>query len=59
MTITWLLTGNEPEELSKAQTENERESLAVMREIPFGEQAKALEALRKHIRKTVTLGRPG
>lgn len=36
--IGWLLTGNEPEEEVKAQTEVERDVLSAMRELPPEEQ---------------------
>jgi transcriptional regulator with XRE-family HTH domain len=46
VTVEWLLTGNEPEELTKAQTKAEEEVLSLMRVVPAEHQALALAAFR-------------
>ena len=48
--IGWLLTGNEPEEEVKAQTEAERNVLSVMRDLPPDQQdfiVKMVQGLKK------------
>lgn len=48
--IGWLLTGNEPEEEVKAQTESERDALIAMRELPPEQQdfiVKMIQGLKK------------
>lgn len=45
-TTTWLLTGNEPDQLARAQTKVELDLLSLIREIPLDQQALALAALR-------------
>lgn len=42
----YLLTGDVPEELSKAQTEPELKALEIMRSIPPSQQGRVLDALR-------------
>ncbi|ATJ91566.1 MULTISPECIES: helix-turn-helix domain-containing protein [Acetobacter] len=42
----YLLTGDVPEELSKAQTEPELKALEIMRSIPPTQQGQVLDALR-------------
>ncbi|PAK77808.1 helix-turn-helix domain-containing protein [Acetobacter fabarum] len=43
---TWLLTGNDPDELARAQTKTELEALTLLREIPLDQQALVLAAIR-------------
>lgn len=45
-TTTWLLTGNEPDELARAQTKNELELLTLLREVPMDQHAILLAALK-------------
>lgn len=42
---SWLLTGNEPDEVRKAQTVNEAEALRLIRAMKPGDQARALQVL--------------
>ena len=46
VSMTWLLTGNEPEELTRAQTAGELSALDIIRTIPLEHQPIALAALR-------------
>lgn len=41
----WLLTGDDPDELRRAQTENEQEALRLIRKMPFDKQESALAML--------------
>ncbi|ARW11721.1 hypothetical protein BJI49_09690 [Acetobacter pasteurianus] len=43
---TYLLTGNEPDSLVRAQTRPELEALEILRDIPLDQQETALAALR-------------
>lgn len=45
VTVEWLLTGDDPEELRKAQTINEVEALQLMRALPESQQRAALAML--------------
>jgi len=45
-TTTWLLTGNEPDELARAQTKNELEILQMLRTLPLDRQQIVLDMLR-------------
>ena len=45
-TTTWLLTGNEPDELARAQTKTELEALQMLRSLPLDRQQVVLEMLR-------------
>jgi len=45
-TTTWLLTGNEPDELARAQTKTELEALQMLRSLPLERQQVVLEMLR-------------
>lgn len=46
VTATFLLTGNEPDQLVRAQTSPELEALEIIRDIPLEQQPAALAALR-------------
>lgn len=46
VSVTWLLTGDDPSELAKAQTEIELEALKLLREVPMDRQPLILAALR-------------
>lgn len=48
VSVRWLLTGNEPEELVRAQTRSELETLEVLRDIPPAQQPAALSMLRAY-----------
>jgi len=43
--VEWLLTGDDPEELIKAQTVNEKHTLALIRKLPVAQQATAIAML--------------
>lgn len=45
VTTEWLLTGDEPEELVKAQTKSEESALRLIRALPAEHQATALAML--------------
>lgn len=45
-TTTWLLTGNEPDELARAQTKAELEALQMLRSLPLDRQQIFLDMLR-------------
>ena len=44
-TVEWLLTGDDPEELVRAQTVNEKHTLALIRQLPVAQQATAIAML--------------
>ena len=44
ITMSWLLTGDEPDQMIKAHTEAEKKALATIREVPAEKQAAYLEA---------------
>jgi len=43
---TWLLTGHEPDELTRAQTKLELETLTAIRELSFERQEMAINLIR-------------
>ena len=45
-TVEWLLTGNDPDELIRAQTVREKEGLSLIRKLPADKQDSALAMLR-------------
>lgn len=45
VTVEWLLTGDDPDELRKAQTVNEAEALRLIRSLPADKQQSALAML--------------
>ncbi len=46
VSMTWLLTGNDPDQTRRAQTETELEQLALIRSVPIENQEKFLEIVR-------------
>lgn len=48
----WLLTGDDPEEIRRAQTTTEADALLLLRGMPPAEQQRALEVLRALTRST-------
>ena len=44
--VRWLLTGNEPDQVARAQTTSEQEALDIMRDIPTALHPVALAAIR-------------
>lgn len=52
--VEWLLTGNEPTELVKAQTTTEMEALRLLRSMSHKDQAAALTALTNLAARSVT-----
>lgn len=54
ITMSWLLTGDEPDQMIKAHTDAERKALAAIREVPAEKQAAylvAAEALARAMAK--------
>lgn len=46
VTVEWLLTGDEPDEKARAQTQNELAALQLIRALPVDQQAAALAMLQ-------------